>query len=58
MQSNILCYAPSALGTLVFAIGCYLHDYKKFMIVFLFLSVFNLIQTYRYVKKIKEIGKI
>ncbi|TKI46678.1 hypothetical protein [Bacillus mycoides] len=55
MKSNILVYAPSALAALLFAVGCYLYDYKKTMVVFLFLFLFNLIQTYRYIKKIKQI---
>ncbi|HDX9661181.1 TPA: hypothetical protein ROY05_005971 [Bacillus toyonensis] len=57
MKSNILSYAPSALAALLFAIGCYLYDYKKTMVIFLFLFLFNLIQTYRYIKKIKQTDK-
>lgn len=57
MKSNILVYAPSALAALLFVVGCYLYDYKKTMLVFLFLFLFNLIQTYRYIKKIKQIDK-
>ncbi|EEK41942.1 hypothetical protein bcere0001_51920 [Bacillus cereus m1293] len=57
IKSNILAYAPSALAALLFTVGCYLHDYKKTMVIFLLLFLFNLIQTYRYIKKIKQIDK-